>query len=108
MTTRRIPALLCSLALATLCTAGQTPKPVKVYLMAGQSNMEGKATYAWKVAEENADLAKPRDDVWCVYAGWVSGPLRPGWGGQASNEKAFGPELVMGKTWVTNPVRGLP
>ncbi|NQT87921.1 hypothetical protein HQ560_14230, partial [bacterium] len=107
MTTRRISALLCSLALATLCTAGQALKPVKVYLMAGQSNMEGKAMYAWKVAEDNPDLATPRDDVWCVYAGWVSDRLQPGWGGSTTNDKAFGPELVMGKALgdaVDNPI----
>jgi alpha-galactosidase len=104
---RRLAVLLCCLVAAAACAAEDKPKPVKIYLMAGQSNMQGKATYAGAVQEANPDLAKPRDDVWCVYAGQVSGPLRPGWGGSPSNEKAFGPELVMGKVLgdaVDNPI----
>ena len=36
----------------------------------------------------------PREDVYCAYAGKITGPLKPGYGGR---EHAYGPELLMGK-----------
>lgn len=67
--------------------------PVKVYLMAGQSNMVGHASAKY-IQENYPELAKARPDVWCVSMGKISGPLRPGFGG---GENSFGIELVMGK-----------
>ncbi|MGB2823795.1 MAG: sialate O-acetylesterase [Phycisphaerae bacterium] len=67
-------------------------RPVKVYLMAGQSNMVGPGSNTY-VRENHPELMKPRKDVWCVNAGKVSGPLRPGYG---YGESSFGLELTMG------------
>jgi len=76
---------------------GQSPanqaRPVKVYLMAGQSNMVGPGSNK-HVEENHPELMKPRQDVWCVSAGKVSGPLRPGYG---YGEGSFGLELTMGQ-----------
>ncbi len=69
------------------------PDPVKIYIMAGQSNMEGPGRTVY--LEENGlnRLLEERDDVWCVYAGRVSGPLLPEYGFRRGN---FGPELLFG------------
>lgn len=70
-------------------------KTVKVFILAGQSNMEGPGQTKY-LEENNMDnLLKKRDDVWCVYAGRVSGPLKPEYGFRRNN---FGPELLMGHT----------
>lgn len=42
--------------------------PVKVYLMAGQSNMVGHASARY-IQENHTELTKPRPDVWCVGIG---------------------------------------
>ena len=70
--------------------------PVKVYLLAGQSNMvgPGRVTY---VEEKHPQLMKPREDVWCINAGKVSGPLKPGYG---YGEQSFGLELTMGYSFI--------
>jgi len=67
-------------------------KPVKVYILAGQSNAEGHGHNA-TLAKNEPDLMKARDDVWCFYAGKVPGPLRPGYG---FRYETFGPELMIG------------
>ncbi len=66
--------------------------PVKVYLMAGQSNLEGHASVKW-LRDNRPKLMTPRDDVWCVAAQKAPGPMRPGYGVRAGN---FGLELMMG------------
>jgi len=79
------------------------PKPVKVYLMAGQSNMVGPGSNKY-VAQNHPELMTPRQDVWCVSAGKVSGPLKPGYG---YGEGSFGLELTMGHMLgdaVDNPI----
>jgi len=79
------------------------PAPVKVYLMAGQSNMVGPGSKQY-VAEHHPALMTPREDVWCINAGKVSGPLRPGYG---YGENSFGLELTMGHVLgeaVENPI----
>jgi len=78
-------------------------EPIKVYLMAGQSNMVGPGSNKY-VQANHPELVKPRKDVWCVSAGKVSGPLRPGYGG---GERSFGLELTMGHVLgdaVANPI----
>ena len=83
--------------------AGGAGAPVKVYLMAGQSNMVGPGSAKY-VQENHPELMKPRDDVWCINAGKVSGPLRPGYGYGEGN---FGLELTMGRVLgdaVDNPI----
>jgi len=85
-------ALLAAGGSARAVSPGGSAEPVKVYLMAGQSNMVGPGSNAY-VEENHPELMKPREDVWCVNAGKVSGPLRPGYG---YGERSFGLELTMG------------
>jgi hypothetical protein len=91
-------------AVATLenMTAGEK-LPIKIYFMAGQSNMVGHLSASY-VQEHHPDLMTPRDDVFCARAGRVSGPLQPGYG---SREHSCGMELMMGKVLgdaVPNPI----
>jgi hypothetical protein len=94
-------SLLC--CLPVLSQAGQ-PKPIKVFILAGQSNMEGKAKLA--LAEFQAEQPATRDlykhlrkdgkwserkDVWIKYLK-VHGNLTAGYG----NPKSIGPELDFG------------
>ena len=69
------------------------PGPVKIYILAGQSNMEGPGRSDYLKENNLTRLLAERDDVWCVYAGRVSGPLLPGYGFRRDN---FGPELLFG------------
>jgi len=87
--------LLCSLLLFTLFSlfSCEDHHPVKIYIMAGQSNMEGPGRTAYLVENGMNKLLEERDDVWCVYAGRVSGPLLPEYGFRRGN---FGPELLFG------------
>src|SRR4051794_19826298 len=98
-----IAIALLSLLPGIVC-AGDQSRPVKVFILAGQSNMEGKAKVA--VAEyqaqqpATADLYKhlwkdgkwiERKDVWIKYLG-VKGNLSVGYG----SPKCIGPELEFG------------
>ncbi|MHC5025768.1 MAG: sulfatase-like hydrolase/transferase [Planctomycetota bacterium] len=66
----------------------QATKPLKIYLLAGQSNMVGSTSAEW--VEDNAPaLAAARDDVWCYWNG-ATRALAPGAG------HAVGPELAFG------------
>jgi hypothetical protein len=95
-------------AVALLCLpgvgwAGEKQKPVKVFILAGQSNMEGKAKLS--VAEYQAKQPATqglykhlydgawvvRDDVWIRYHEH-KGKLTAGYG----NPKTIGPELAFG------------
>ena len=69
------------------------PDPVKIYIMAGQSNMEGPGKTNYLRENKLTSLLEERDDVWCVYAGRVTGPLLPEFGFRRNN---FGPELLFG------------
>lgn len=91
--------------------------PVKVYLMAGQSNMEGWGrwyendgvtqhstlvdptdNYPLTQAEVNA-YTTPLDQVWVAHPGTsrkATGPLEPGFGAAPSNGVNIGIELSMG------------
>jgi alpha-galactosidase len=79
-------------------------RPVKVFILAGQSNMEGKAKVSvldYQIGQPaTADLFKPlkkdgkwveRDDVWIKYLG-EKGRLTVGYG----SPKCIGPELGFG------------
>jgi len=95
--------------LSTPVWAGQQGKsPVKVFIMAGQSNMEGKGTikHLEQVVSENAEdygnlksngKWVERDDVWIDYLGYrdrrKKGKLTVGYG---SPEDRIGPELGFG------------
>ncbi len=84
--------------------AGDPPRPVKVFILAGQSNMEGRAKVALLdyQARQPAtrDLFKhlrkdgkwvERDDVWIKYLG-RAGKLTVGYG----SPPRIGPELGIG------------
>lgn len=95
-------ALLLSLALTT--PAADPPKPVQVYLLAGQSNMEGKAKLSlldyqakqpatadlFKHLRKGEDWAQ-RDDVWIKFLD-RKGKLTTGYG----SPRCIGPELEFG------------
>jgi alpha-galactosidase len=70
---------------------GERP-PVKVFIMAGQSNMVGPGDNRY-LKKKHQELLRPRDDVWCAYLGMPPGPLRPGYGFRS---ESFGPELLFG------------
>jgi alpha-galactosidase len=94
---------LTSLATATLPTA-EPARPVKVFILAGQSNMEGKAKVSLMDYQANQpatrDLYKPfrkddrwieRDDVWVKFLD-RKGLLTVGYG----SPKCIGPEFGFG------------
>ena len=99
-----IPLLALLMLLAFGAHAVETNRPVKVFILAGQSNMEGKA----KVSLLEYQIAQPatrdffqhlqkegrwveRDDVWIKFLE-RHGPLTVGYG----SPKCIGPELEFG------------
>ncbi len=64
------------------------PPPLKIYLLAGQSNMVGYTSAEW-VSENTPELTKPRGDVWCYWGG-RSDFLSPWAGHDVGPELAFG------------------
>jgi len=116
---KEIPALLALVLgiLAPLATAAP-PKPVKVFILAGQSNMEGQGFIAadakrnggkgsleylvkdpataahFKTLVDANGKWRTRDDVWITYLN-RKGPLTVGYG---VNSERIGPELGFG--WV--------
>jgi hypothetical protein len=126
MTTRRIAVLLGFLAaaLSPNANAADSPKPVKVFILAGQSNMEGQAVVDLDGKDYNGgkgtlaallkDPAKAplvkrlktdkgewavRDDVWVRYrrenGPLLAGPLTLGFS-VYGDKHHFGPELQFG------------
>jgi alpha-galactosidase len=96
--------ILTALLAPSLPAAEPAPKPVKVFILAGQSNMEGKAKLS--LAEYQADQPATRDlykhwrrdgkwverdDVWIKFLD-RKGKLTPGYG----SPKCIGPELEFG------------
>jgi len=94
--------------------ADAAPKPLKVFILAGQSNMDGQAnvsTIDFLGEDPDKDRAallkkfKPdgktlvtRDDVWVAHRG-VYGNLGPGYGGRKSDDTLgsnIGPEYAFG------------
>src|SRR5712671_5372540 len=101
---KKLVVVAALLALPTALPAADTKKPVKVFILAGQSNMEGKAKVALLdyQAEQPAtrDLFKhlrkdgkwsERDDVWIKFLD-RKGNLTVGYG----SPKCIGPELEFG------------
>ena len=95
------------LALSTLMGAAA---PLKVFILAGQSNMDGQAHVRTIdfLGETHPDLLKrikpdgesfaSRDDVWVAHRG-VYGPLSVGYGGRRSDSQLgnkIGPEYAFG------------
>ncbi len=95
-------------------TAAERP-PVQVYILAGQSNMEGKGSVVTVEKQLNdperrdrfahlkdGDSWAQRDDVWIHYLGNQgrrSGPLTIGYGvSKPDDTRLFGPELGFGWT----------
>lgn len=102
MITRILPAVL--LLCATTVQAADPPRPVKVFILAGQSNMEGKAKLSLLeyqaeqpvTRELYAPLRKDgkwveRDDVWIKFLD-RRGKLTAGYG----SPECIGPELGFG------------
>ncbi len=107
---------VCSVVvISTVATAQDAPKKLKIFILAGQSNMEGKGS----VLTMNHQLNHPekksrfehlkqndqwveREDVWIDYLGnrgQRHGKLTVGYGiSQPGSQKLFGPELGFG--WV--------
>jgi hypothetical protein len=102
------------LLLACLAMLGAAPdhKPVKVYILSGQSNMDGRGRKSELVAEL-APWAKPQEDVSIAYSnsskrgpyatdGFV--PLEPGYSVPPGTKErklpgdTFGPEVSFGRT----------
>jgi Carbohydrate esterase, sialic acid-specific acetylesterase len=109
------------LAIAALCAPLLQAKPLKVFILAGQSNMEGHAeSYTFPAIAKDpktADLYKQMvdaadkpvvcKDVWISYAygnfsgdpiGRKAGNLTAGWGSQHHNICKIGPEFTFGIT----------
>ena len=87
-------------------------KPVKVFILVGQSNMDGNAKlstidflgedkehgHLLKKIKPDGKTLVTRDDVWVAHRG-VYGKLRPGYGARKSNDKlgdCIGPEYAFG------------
>jgi len=88
MRTTIITGLLTAL-LASAATAA-TPKPVKIYIIAGQSNAESRQSVDF-LRENFPELAKPRDDVWLLTPAIFSPtPL------MGPNYKSYGVEHAAG------------
>ena len=100
--------LLLSMLVAAVASAAETPQPVKVFILAGQSNMEGQGFIAAEpkrnggkgsleflvkssaTAERFAHLVdgngqwRTREDVWISYLD-RQGPLTVGYGAQRNS-----------------------
>lgn len=135
---RRVGSLIRAIAIASVAAltlsstrspaAGESPaapqvpgrlpadvRDVEVYLLAGQSNMDGRAAKACLVGEWAA-LARQQPDVWIRFRGGGLArpltlsdgfrPLEPGYSGTPGNgpnalpTENFGPEIGLG-TWVS-------
>ncbi|MFN3166679.1 MAG: sialate O-acetylesterase [Phycisphaeraceae bacterium] len=118
---RCLPVSCC--VAAVCCAAPATAQPVKVYLMAGQSNMEGWGRwYENDGVTQHATLVDPTDNypltqaeadaytvplnrVWVAHPGTnrkATGPLEPGFGAAPSNGVNIGIELSMGHELAAN------
>lgn len=96
--TRRILLLLLPLLPPAAPSLAAERGPIKVYLMAGQSNVEGHNYFGEECTRRYPGIDRPRDDVWCIRPGRkLSGPLACGFGGGPGADNVFGPELVMGR-----------
>jgi len=77
------------LAAAFVATAAAAERPMKVFILAGQSNMFGQG----RVKDLPAELKKPHPRVFRFEGGkWK--PLRPDW--------SFGPEVTFGRAMAEN------
>jgi len=103
-----------ALLLAPLATlwAADGPKPLKIFILAGQSNMDGQANvstidflgedkehgHLLKTFKPDGKTLVTRDDVWVAHRG-VYGNLGPGYGGRKSDDTLgsnIGPEYAFG------------
>jgi hypothetical protein len=125
MTSQHLRACVCSLAAALLLQACAAPKRLQVFVLAGQSNMEGQAVADLTGKDYNDGkgtlehyLRDPqkaprlrhlkaadgswavRDDVWCRYQRedqpLLAGPLTMGFSVYGDSHH-FGPELQLGQ-----------
>jgi len=92
--------------------AADAPKPLKVFILAGQSNMDGNANvstidflgedkehgHLLKKFKPDGKTLATRNDVWVAHPG-VYGKLRPGYGARKSDDNlgnCIGPEYAFG------------
>lgn len=107
----------------SISSATAAPKPLKIYILAGQSNMQGKAGVRTierlNMTEDSKQmymdmnvkngLPSAPKDVYGVYFGGddmsrkkartlsvMRGPLRPGYEGEMTSKSTFGPEYTFG------------
>ncbi len=107
----------------SISSATAAPKPLKVYILAGQSNMQGKAGVRTierlNMTEDSKQmymdmnvkngLPSAPKDVYGVYFGGdhmsrkkasplsvMKGPLKPGYEGEMTSKSTFGPEYTFG------------
>ncbi|MCB0221709.1 MAG: hypothetical protein KDH09_18575, partial [Chrysiogenetes bacterium] len=71
-----------------------------VYILAGQSNMEGRA-HRKDLPQE---LARPRPDI-LYFCGDTWEPLAPGGSRKPPSPDGFGPEITFGRTLANAPGR---
>ena len=102
---------------AVLSPAANAGEPLKVYILAGQSNMQGKARVRTierlNLTEDSKEMYKEMTgedglppavkDVHGVYFSQsrgepvvLKGPLRPGYEGEITPDSSFGPEYTFG------------
>jgi hypothetical protein len=108
---RSITMFVCFMLAASL-HASEPPRPLKVFILAGQSNMDGQANVSTidflgedkdhaallEIFKPDAKTLVTRDDVW-VANGGVYGNLGPGYGGRKDQSKLgknIGPEYAFG------------
>jgi hypothetical protein len=95
-------SVLLSLCLmGVLAHAAAPAKKTKVYILAGQSNMEGKGDFTKLTEEERAALERTKAHIKFAFNHEPIGPLRPRLGSPATLKKfgvdqMFGPEIFFG------------
>ncbi|MHC4250653.1 MAG: sialate O-acetylesterase [Planctomycetota bacterium] len=77
---------------ATSSAATTGAPPIKIFLLAGQSNMVGPGSGKY-IREKHPTLVEPREDVRCAWKGMKTGPLTPCYGFRS---EGYGPELLFG------------
>jgi len=68
------PFLMLAVMASLITQAQAAEKPVKIYIFAGQSNMESR--YPQKFLEENHPELLAEKKIWHVQVGWPSGPIQ--------------------------------
>lgn len=94
----RLMATAVALVLATPTSAADATKPVKVFLFAGQSNMEGGDAHPERIDDYSMfkGAGMPQPDVLYTYLAEPGQPTFRGWG-PLQPLRVFGPELTFAR-----------